>query len=527
MFRKVIEFFGVRSIGLCYTENKSIRTFQENRELGVSMRLRGRLITSFIIIIALPVTLILLSSGVIIYYQMNSIQQAYDVESDTRQIISNPTQILNRLTRGIYNEIKLCALKNPERLEDMDYIWNLDCQLHEKYSFLAVRKADEIMYCEDARALSSIEDVLPEFGVYNTDVDGGIYLGGRHPYLVKQQDFYYQDGSEGTIFILTNLDIIVPQIKTTGVQFVISFVVIICLTALALTYWIYHSMIKPLNMLRYATNRIKEGDLGYEVVAEYDDEIGELCEDFEEMRIRLKELIDNKLQAEEDTKELMSNISHDLKTPLTAIKGYAEGLLDGVAVTKEKQEKYIRTIYMKAQDMQALVDELSFYSKIDCNTVPYSFHRINVAEYFNDCIEELRFDLEVKHIQLKFENNISPEVEVVADAEQVKRVINNIVGNSVKYLDKDQGKISICLEDFGDSIQVEISDNGKGIDENDLPYIFDRFYRADASRNSKKGGSGLGLAIVKKIIEEHGGHVWAKSEVEQGTTIGFTLNKES
>lgn len=490
------------------------------------MRLRGRLITSFIIIIALPVTLLFLASGAIVYRQMNAIHQEYDVDSNTLEVISNPIQILNRLTRGIYNEIKLCLLKAPERLEDMTYIRKLDAELGLKYSFLALRKGEKFIFCDSPDELATVKNSLPKFGIYSTDMDGGIYVGGDAPFLVKQQDFYFSDGEEGTIFILTSLDTIVPQIKSSGIQFLISFLVIICLTALSLTYWIYYSIIKPLNVLRFATNRIKEGDLDYSVASENNDEIGELCQDFEEMRIRLKELIEKRLKEEEDSKELISNISHDLKTPLTAIKGYAEGLIDGVAVTPDKREKYLKTIYMKAVDMTSLVDELSFYSKIDCNSVSYSFSKINVTEYFNDCIEELSLDMEVKHIEFEFINRIDPKVTVIADAEQLKRVINNIIGNSVKYLDKVTGKITITLVEFEECIQVEIADNGKGIDKKDLPYIFDRFYRADASRNSKKGGSGLGLAIVKKIIKEHGGHVWALSEIEKGTTIGFTLMKD-
>jgi signal transduction histidine kinase len=272
-------------------------------------------------------------------------------------------------------------------------------------------------------------------------------------------------------------------------------------------------------------NQIKDGDLDYSVESETEDEIGQLCDDFEEMRIRLKELIDSRLAYEEDIKELISNISHDLKTPLTAIKGYAEGLMDGVADTPKKHEKYLKTILMKANDMSILVDELAFYAKIDCNTIPYTFNVINLHEYFNDCIEELYLDLEVKNVKVLYENTTDPSTQVVADVEQLKRVINNIIGNAVKYLDKVNGQIQIRIHDIGIYVQVEIEDNGVGIRKADIPFIFDRFYRADASRNSKKGGSGLGLAISKKIIEDHAGKIWAESELGMGTIIFFTLKK--
>jgi len=292
-----------------------------------------------------------------------------------------------------------------------------------------------------------------------------------------------------------------------------------------LMLWIYRSILKPLNILRIGMSQIKDGDLEYSVQSDTDDEIGLLCEDFEEMRIRLKELIDNRIKYEEDIKELISNISHDLKTPLTAIQGYAEGLIDGVADSPEKQEKYIQTILSKANDMSILVDELSFYAKIDCNTIPYSFKEINIREYFDDCLEEIGLDLEVKNIEVQYYNELDHGTKVVADAEQLKRVINNIIGNAVKYLDKSKGVLQIRIHDIGNYVQIEIEDNGVGIPKADIPYIFERFYRADASRNSKKGGSGLGLAISKKIIEDHSGKIWAVSEVGVGTTIFFTLRK--
>ena len=256
-----------------------------------------------------------------------------------------------------------------------------------------------------------------------------------------------------------------------------------------------------------------------------DDEIGKLCQDFEEMRVRLKTTTEEKLRFDEESKELLMNISHDLKTPVTAIKGYAEGIMDGVASSPEMLSRYIRTIYNKANDMDRLVDELTFYTKIDTNKIPYTFSKINVASYFRDCVEEVGLELDTNHIELGYFNYVDEDVVVIADAEQMKRVINNIIGNSVKYLDKKKGIINIRIKDAGDFVEVEIEDNGRGISPKDLPNIFDRFYRADTSRNTSKGGSGIGLSIVKKIIEDHGGRIWATSKEGIGTEIHFVLRK--
>lgn len=489
------------------------------------MKLKDRLFTAFFIMIAMPVLLLAITACTIISLQINSIQKSYDVEGGTVQIITNPIQILNRLTRGAYNEIKLAVSKTPEKLEDEAFINKLNNELLNKYSFILVRKDGKYIFVGNEEKLVKIEGNLQDFGKNNTDVDGGTYIGGKHPFLIKAQDFYFSDGGEGTIFVITDLNTLVPQLKALVFQSAVSFLVILCFTAVILMLWIYRGILRPLNILRIGMNQIKEGDLDYSVESETNDEIGQLCEDFEDMRLRLKDLINSRLAYEEDIRELISNISHDLKTPLTAIKGYAEGLIDGVADTKQKQEKYLKTIMTKANDMSILVDELAFYAKIDCNTIPYSFKEINLSEYFNDCMEKLNFDFEIKNIEVLFENETATDTMVIADAEQLKRVINNIISNAIKYIDKMNGRIRIHLSDKGTFVQVEIEDNGIGIPKSDLPYIFDRFYRADASRNSRKGGSGLGLAISKKIIEDHAGEIWVESEIGVGTTIYFTLKK--
>ncbi len=199
--------------------------------------------------------------------------------------------------------------------------------------------------------------------------------------------------------------------------------------------------------------------------------------------------------------------------------------MDGIANTPEKMDKYIRTIYNKANDMDRLINELSLYSGIDTNRIPYNFHRLNVADYFQDCLEEVGLDLESEDIELSYSNLVSPETMVIADPEQLKRVINNIINNSVKYQDKKPGMIDIRILDEIDSIRIEIEDNGRGIAQRDLPKIFERFYRTDASRNSTKGGSGIGLSIVKKIMEDHGGYIWATSKEGEGTCMHIILRK--
>ena len=315
------------------------------------------------------------------------------------------------------------------------------------------------------------------------------------------------------------------QVRLIAKDVLFTATVILVFTALSIGLWIYRNIATPLVKLKKATQNIKEGNLDFVLEVEGDDEFSELCRDFEEMRKRLKESAEEKVLMDKENKELISNISHDLKTPITAVKGYVEGIMDGVADTPEKMDRYVKTIYNKTNEMDHLINELTFYSKIDTNRIPYTFSKLNVEDYFSDCAEEVGLELETRGIELVYANYVESGVQVIADGEQIRRVIHNIISNAIKYMDKPKGIIQIRVKDVGDFIQVEIEDNGKGIAAKDLPSIFDRFYRTDVSRNSSKGGSGIGLSIVKKILEDHGGKVWATSRLGIGTIMYFVLRK--
>ena len=315
------------------------------------------------------------------------------------------------------------------------------------------------------------------------------------------------------------------QVKLIARDLLFTATVILVFTALSIGLWIYRSIATPLVKLKKATQNIKEGNLDFVLDVEGNDEFSELCQDFEEMRKRLKANAEEKIEFDRENKELISNISHDLKTPITAVKGYVEGIMDGVADTPEKMDRYVKTIYNKTNEMDHLINELTFYSKIDTNRIPYTFSKLNVEDYFSDCAEEVGLELETRGIELVYANYVESGVQVIADGEQIRRVIHNLISNAIKYMDKPKGIIQIRIKDVGDFIQVEIEDNGKGIAAKDIVYIFDRFYRTDVSRNSSKGGSGIGLSIVKKILEDHGGKVWATSRLGIGTIMYFVLRK--
>ena len=343
----------------------------------------------------------------------------------------------------------------------------------------------------------------------------------------QAQKSQVQAESDGTVYDISITDSADSQgrVHVMAKDLFISAFVILISVALVVGLWVYRSIAVPLVKLKKATQNIKEGNLDFVLDVEGNDEFSELCQDFEEMRRRLKESTEEKNLIEKENKELISNISHDLKTPITAVKGYIEGIMDGVADTPEKMDRYVRTIYNKTNEMDHLINELTFYSKIDTNRIPYTFSKLNVEDYFADCAEEIGLELETRGIELVYANYVEKDVMVIADGEQIRRVIHNIISNAIKYMDKPKGIIQIRIKDVGDFIQIELEDNGKGIGPKDLPYIFDRFYRTDVSRNSSKGGNGIGLSIVKKILEDHGGKVWATSRLGIGTIMYFVLRK--
>lgn len=488
------------------------------------MKLKTKLTITACTIVVIPIILASAAIYVLGFVQLRNIEQTYGIEREQYSygVLTNSVQAFSKVTKLIYHQLKRVAVSNPGQLEDMEYLNTVNEELQKKSSYLLVRKGSEIYYIGSEEDLSFLENNLP---LYEEDSysENGEYYFGDHQRLIKQVDFLFPDGDYGSAFIITRLNSLLPN--SFILDMILAITLILILTSIFMTSWIYRSIVIPVHKLNTAMQKIAEGNLDFSIETDSQDEIGHLCQDFEEMRKRLKDTTESKIQYDTENRELVSNISHDLKTPITAIKGYVEGIMDGVADTPEKMEKYIKTIYNKANEMDRLINELTLYSRIDTNRIPYNFHRINVNDYFRDCVEEVGLELEEKNIEFHYSNYLDKDIRIIADPEQLRRVINNIIGNSIKYIDKPKGIIDISINDIGDAIQVEIEDNGKGIAAKDLPNIFERFYRTDASRNSAQGGSGIGLSIVKKIIEDNGGYIWATSKEGIGTTIHFCLRK--
>ena len=483
------------------------------------MSLKKRLTVTFIMLTCLPIIMTIIAfillSGMVTF----DIGGPVKIGMTSLESFSNVTE----LTEEVYHKLDEEILVEPEKFSDMDFLEDLNKKLSQISSFLLIRKGEDLFYSGDKQVTRDLFPKLPAYELEEMKTDAGYYFNKLNV-VVRQLDFQFADKENGSLFIVTTANQVVS--KHLVLKMFLIIVIILIFTSVALTRWINKGVFYPIRQLNVAMSRIAEGNFDYVLEKnENNGEIGELYNSYEDMRLKLKESTEEKILHEKQNRELISNITHDLKTPITSIKGYVEGIIDGVADTDEKMQKYIKTIYTKANQMDGLINELTYYSGIDSNKIPYHFQSINVSDYFNDCVEDVGLDLESKNIRLNYSNLISSDTRIIADPEQLKKVINNIIGNSIKYTDNEHAEIEIRLLDEVDSIRVEIEDNGKGIAQKDLSKIFERFYRTDTSRNSSQGGSGIGLSIVKKIIEDHGGYIWATSKEGEGTCMHFVIRK--
>ncbi|MBN2796042.1 MAG: HAMP domain-containing histidine kinase [Clostridia bacterium] len=291
---------------------------------------------------------------------------------------------------------------------------------------------------------------------------------------------------------------------------------------------VYKNIVEPLDKLKEGINHIRKGDYEHSIgnTNHYNREIKETFKDFEKMRLQLKENKELANQYEDNRKELISNISHDLKTPIASIIGYVEGILDGVANTPAKHDRYMQIIYKKALDLNRLVNDLILFSKLDVNKVTFNFKAVNFQTYIETLFEEFGIELRENGVELVSRYQALEDLQLCIDQKQLRRVFNNIIGNALKHLNKETKAIEIMVYEEMEEVFVRISDNGSGIPEDKVTHIFDRFYKGDVSRNTDIGSSGLGLSISKQIVEAHGGRIWATSELDQGTIIYFTLSKK-
>jgi histidine kinase len=479
------------------------------------LSIRYRLILSYIAMICVPIILFIVAILLMMLLFMGDIREVSNLLPANHQMDNAELP-----DQQLLLELKKKSVVAPEQLVDSSFLDSLGGKLAEMEAFILVRQNEQIIYSSEETKHLKASD-MPEFGGLLSD--NNIEQLGTETYSIKQQDFYLRDGSEASFFIVKDASPIVNLMRTFFPLMLIMLIVILILTNGLLTYYVSRSIIKPINTLKDAAEKIGQGQLDNPLVVKGRDEISQLTSTFEHMREQLKHSTEIQRQYEENRKELIAHISHDLKTPITTIKGYVEGIRDGVANTDEKRERYLQTIYQKSMDLDRLIDELFLYSKLDLKKVSFHFIELDLKNYLMDFAEELMFELENRQIKLSFHYDQSESYIIKADPEKLRRVFTNIIENSLKYMDKDEGEIHISLIKTVEDKRISISDNGAGISEEALPNIFEQFYRAEQSRNKQTGGSGLGLSIAKMVIDAHGGTIFAESKKGIGTRLTITF----
>ncbi|MED1913846.1 HAMP domain-containing sensor histidine kinase [Bacillus thuringiensis] len=474
------------------------------------MSIKTRLLLSYIAMIIIPLVLFgLVASGLANYF--------WGEREPGKPFLRDTLNKRDELFVGV----TFMAKYAPEQLTNQNMLTETDEQLQAVGGALILTKDEKVLFFSQSIDSADLPDYLQDqpdqerlHSWQQFKQDG---------YTFDTYEFTFADQSKGKLYFFANS---FPFMQT-GIYFfialILSLLTIVALTNGVLTFLVSRSIIRPLYALKQAANEIKEGNLEHPVQLHRKDELGELGEAFEEMRGRLYDSIHLQLQYEENRKQLISSISHDLKTPITGIKACVEAVQEGIADTEAKREKYMKMIAIKSEQMDRLIDELFLFSRLDLNKLPFHFEEVDMRAYMAQFAEELRLDPRMNGVPIRYDEHNESPIPVIADQEKLHRVLMNIVDNSLKYLNKDEKLIRLEVEKAEGEVIVAISDNGTGIEKEAMPHIFDRFYRADPSRNLAMGGSGLGLAIVKQIVEGHGGRVWAESESGRGTRICFTL----
>jgi len=282
-------------------------------------------------------------------------------------------------------------------------------------------------------------------------------------------------------------------------------------------------IISPIQELRNGVDQIASGNYDVRVECHFPNDLGLLIISFNEMAYRLLQAEQMKAEYEENRKSLITNISHDLKTPITAIQGYIEALQEGPVLPPEKRDSYLKTIHRNVSYLNHLIDDLFLFSKLDMQKLEFNFDSVRIRDYVSDLMEEYRLELEGLNIPLRVFDTLSGEPRVNMDSKRIYQAINNIVRNAIGHGPGQGLVLQVKLYRRDDLIALDIRDNGPGIPADKLPHIFGRFYRIDTERTKNFESTGLGLAITKELVQAHGGEVAVASREGEGTCFTIML----
>ena len=484
------------------------------------MRLKTRLFMSFLLIVILPILL-----AFVLYFLIAS-GRVNGNEETSPLYFTNTIDTLINDTDPEVQELKQWSKAFPDRFLKTDILKEINSSLSSANSFLVVKQGTRVVFDGAPDGMHPRYSRLPVYGKLSGSDVMVVKLENQSA-MLREVDFGdYKDRYHGQAFVITPTGTVIPGAGKILITYVLWMALILLITAFVIVTLLYNSIIRKVRRMQEATENIRNGNLDFTLKVKGKDEISELAGSIERMKNHLRADAMQKLETEDAQRKFLSNITHDLKTPLTSVIGYSEGLIDGIAPTPDKQMKYLTIIHNKASEMNDLLNELSVFTKIDTDSIPYNFSRVNARGFFDEFAEENEVEFDSQDAIFLYQCDLPDGCEIMIDTSQIKRVLHNLVSNAVKYRrDGIRLKVMLRVSDAGEFIQAEIADNGRGISQDDLPHIFERLFRADKARNTQIKGSGIGLSIVKKIISDHGGQVWATSIEGTGSKFYFLLKK--
>lgn len=421
--------------------------------------------------------------------------------------------------RTYENQVRLLTAEHNVKLEQGEYEpW--------KYAYLVCDLEGIVLYAnsefsKNAGDKVNVQEELSMDESFGKSVDGLVKksfvlkkagrVNGFVVYLIPEEDFTGENFNEKLFWC------VMPAC--------IGIVVGVLLLAGRLIYC-NSRILSPIGEIAVSAQHIIRGNYEYEFRRVFNrevnaDEVGELTYSFELMRDELKAKQIREEQLKKAQQEMISCISHDLKTPISTIKAYAEGMRDGIARDEAARAAYIQIVIEKTDLLINMIEELLKCSNAQLNQLEINRKEIYFLSFFEKAMKEL--EIYVRQQDMDFSFSVDMEDRLVSiDEKRILEVLYNLVENSMKYR-KEHGKIQISASRKEDEVLIRVSDNGIGISSDDIPYVFDKFYRAEKSRTSSIPGSGLGLSICKYIVEQHNGTIYCKSQKEKGCEIGFTL----
>ena len=486
-----------------------------------NLKINTRIFITSVLAIVIPTVLIIAS--VAVYFKLSTANivnypSASQVQYGTLsrlQWSQNVSDITAKLIGNSTNEEKLKEIEGvARRLERAGTLISIT-----KNGSIFYKSETDIDILEKAQFISSNENS------YNS-----YYLGENGLAIISNiaaADAQY-------LLVIVNENLTLPDLSADNINtlnsiisrtnIVIGIIIAIFIIAIVVISLITSkTIVGPIRQITVGANEIANGNFDYEIKYKSTNELGQLADSFNNMRLRVKESIEKQNQADQKQKEMVAGIAHDLRTPLTSVKGYIEGLRDGIADTPEKRQRYMDTIYSSTCSTEKILDDLLAISKLELGATTLNCESVTISdflEFANGLTEELSkadFDYEIID-----RTRTSPSLYL--DTDRFSRVINNVISNSIKYRRPEvKGKITLTIIEYQKTVLFEIKDNGMGVDKESLPRIFDTLYRADKARTNVREGSGLGLSVCKQIVELHGGLIWAQSEPGNGLSILISL----